>query len=412
MHVFSISELTKFDFYAFSAYPGSTMQIAGSETESAFPAITINPILFFYCMTEKKTNSTLSQLLKNETGIIKSVKVGDFIEGFLLRKGPKQAFFDLGQFGTGIVYGAEFLNASEIIKGLKAGDKISGKVIDQENEDGYLELSLTEASKLKYWQEIKELKEKNEPVAVKIAAANSGGLMTEIAGIKAFLPVSQLSNDHYPRVTDGNKEKILEELKKLVGAEIKVKIITINQGLNKLIISEREVADESVKELLNKYKVGDVIDGIISGVADFGAFIKFADQPAVEGLIHISELDHRLIENPKEVVKVNDVVKAKIVEIKDGRVSLSLKALKANPWDTILEKYKDGQEIMGTVNRFNPFGAFIGLDSDIQGLIHVSEFGGVEEMKKQIELGKQYKFRIESLKPAEKRIILKMVKAA
>ncbi len=361
-------------------------------------------------MSEKKSNSTLSQLLKNESGIIKAIKLNDFVEGTLIKKAQKQAYFDLGQFGTGIVFGIEFINGSDIIKGLNIGDKISAKVVELENEEGYVELSLTEASKQKFWQEIKDIKDKNEPIMVKISAANSGGLMTEVAGIKAFLPVSQLSNDHYPRVTDGNKEKILEELRKLVGQELKVKIINNNQNLNKLIVSEREVADQGVKELLGKYKVGDIIDGLISGVADFGAFVKFVDQPAVEGLIHISELDHRLIENPKEVVKVNDVVKAQIVEIKEGRVSLSLKALKPNPWDTILEKFKEGQEVTGTVNRFNPFGAFIGLTSDIQGLIHVSEFGGVDEMKKQLEIGKSYKFKIDSIKPAEKRVILKLMK--
>ncbi len=361
-------------------------------------------------MPEKKTNTTLSALLKSEAGIIKPLKGGDFIEGTLIKKGKKVAYFDLGQIGTGVVYGLEYLNGSDIIKGLKLGDKISAKIVDTENEDGYVELSLTEAGRQKLWAEIKDIREKNEPIVVKITGANSGGLMTEVAGMKAFLPVSQLSNDHYPRVTDGNKEKILEELKKMVGKELKVKIINNNQNLNKLIVSEREIADEGVKELLNKYKVGDVVDGLISGVADFGAFIKFVDQPAIEGLIHISEIDHRLIENPKEVLKINDTVRAKIVEIKEGRVSLSLKALKANPWDTIAEKFKEGQEIMGTVSRFNPFGAFIGLDNDIQGLIHVSEFGGVEEMKKAIELTKQYRFRIESMKPAEKRIILKLVK--
>ncbi|MDO8601512.1 MAG: S1 RNA-binding domain-containing protein [bacterium] len=361
-------------------------------------------------MTEKKTNTTLSALLKSDAGIIKILKVGEFAEGTLIKKGKKVAYFDLGSLGTGVIFGIEYLNGSEMIKGLKVGDKISGRVVDTENEDGYVELSLTEAGRQKIWAELKDIRDKNEPITVKITGANSGGLMTEVSGMKAFLPVSQLSNDHYPRVTDGNKEKILEELKKMVGMELKVKIINNNQNLNKLIVSEREIADQGVKELLNKYKVGDIIDGIISGVADFGAFIKFVDQPAVEGLIHISEIDHRLIENPKEVLKINDAVRAKIVEIKEGRVSLSLKALKPNPWDTIAEKLKEGQETLGTVSRFNPFGAFVALDHDIQGLIHVSEFGGVDEMKKAIELGKQYRFRIESMKPAEKRIILKLVK--
>jgi small subunit ribosomal protein S1 len=211
-------------------------------------------------------------------------------------------------------------------------------------------------------------------------------------------------------VSDGSKDRILEELKKMVGTDLRVKIITNTQNMNKLIVSEREVANENVKELLAKYKVGDVVEGIISGVADFGAFLRFVDQPSIEGLIHISELDHKLIEHPKEVVKVNDTVRAQIVEIKEGRVSLSLKVLKANPWDKVADRYKEGQELMGTVTRFNPFGAFVGLDNEIQGLVHVTEFGGVDEMKAKIEIGKQYKFVISSIKPAEKRIILKVTK--
>ncbi len=359
---------------------------------------------------KKLSDGTMTALLKNEHGLIKALKLAEFIEGAVMKKGQKVMYVDLGPLGTGVIFGAEYMNAADIIKNLKIGDKISGKIIDQENDDGFVELSLAEAGKQKVWAEIKEMKDKDEPVMVKILAANTGGLLTEVNGMKAFLPVSQLSNEHYPRVPDGSKEKILDELKKMVGTDLRVKIITNTQNMNKLIVSEREVANENVKELLAKYKVGDVIEGIISGVADFGAFMRFVDQPSIEGLIHISELDHKLIEHPKEVVKVNDSVKAKVVEIKDGRVSLSLKALKPNPWDTVAEKYKEGQTVTGTITRFNPFGAFVGLDIEIQGLVHVTEFGGVDEMKQKIELGKQYKFTISSLKPAEKRIILKVVK--
>jgi len=152
------------------------------------------------------------------------------------------------------------------------------------------------------------------------------------------------------------------------------------------------------------------VDGIISGVANFGAFMRFADNPQIEGLIHISEIDYKLIENPKDVVKVDEPVKAKIVEIKDGRVSLSLKALKDDPWLKVEERYKAGDAVRGTIFRFNPFGAFVNLAGDIQGLIHVSEFGGVEEMKKALEAGKAYDFTIEMLKPQERRLILKLKK--
>lgn len=338
------------------------------------------------------------------------LKEGDLVEAKLLKRTPRAVYFDLGRFGTGVIFGAELLNARDALKNLKEGDTISAKVVEVENEDNYVELSLSEAGKQKSWQALKDLRESGEEIKVKITAANSGGLIAELEGLKAFLPVSQLANEHYPRVDDGNRAKILEELKKFVGQELTVKVIDANLRNDKLIISEKEITSEDVKESLAKYKPGDVVEGIISGVADFGAFMRFAADPKIEGLIHISELSHRLIENPKEVVKIDDLVKAKIVDIKDGRVTLSLKALREDPWLKAEEKYQANQEVKGTVLRFNPFGAFIGLDEDIQGLIHISEFGSMEEMQKQIAVGKSYLFSIISVKAQEKRIILKLKK--
>ncbi|MEE8131633.1 MAG: S1 RNA-binding domain-containing protein [Candidatus Paceibacterota bacterium] len=358
----------------------------------------------------KKSLSPVGQLMKLEPDLISFLKEGELIEVKFLNKGRRAFYFDLGKFGTGVVYGKEFLNAKETIKNLKPGDLVSAKVVGLENEDGYIELSLADAQKQKDWQEIKELKESGETITVKIIGANSGGLVAKINELKAFLPVSQLAGEHYPRVDEGERNKILEELRKLVGQELPAKVIDFNPRNDKLIISEKEALEENIKELLNQYKVGDVVEGAVSGIADFGVFIKFTDNPAIEGLIHISELDHRLIENPKEIVKVDEQIKAKIIEIKDGRVSLSLKAFKPDPWEKIEEKYKRGQEISGMVNKFNPFGAFIDLSPEIQGLIHISEFGSAEEMGKQLEIGKNYQFIIEAVKSEEKRIVLKLKK--
>lgn len=358
----------------------------------------------------KKTDSALAQVIKLFPDLIGTAKESDLVTGKLLKRTPRAVYFDLGKLGTGIVYGVELLNAKEVLKSLKEDESISVKIVDLENEDGYIELSLAGAEKQKSWQMAKEAMEKSEELSVKITMANSGGLMADVVGLKAFLPVSQLSNDHYPRVNDGDKSKILAELKKFIGQEIKVKILDVNPRTDKLILSEKEANSQNLKEKLEKYNVDDIIDGIISGVADFGAFIKFADDPEVEGLIHISELDHKLIDNPKEIVKVNDQVKAKILEIKEGRVTLSLKALKTDPWDKAAELYKEGSEIEGRITRFNPFGAFVALDAEIQGLIHVSEFGGVEEMQSRLKEGQSYKFQISSIKPQEKRIILKLEK--
>jgi small subunit ribosomal protein S1 len=357
----------------------------------------------------KKAQSPLAQFLKGSIGL-SILKENDLVQATLITKAKKAAYFDVGPFGTGIVYGAEYSNASDIIKNLNVGDAISAKVIEAENNEGYVELSLAEAGAQKNWELVKDLKEKGEIIAVKVLGANSGGLLTEVLGVKAFLPVSQLSPDHYPRVEDGDRGKILEALKKLVGGELKVKVIDVKPRAEKLIVSEREIAEENNREVLNQYVVGNVIDGIVSGVADFGAFIRFLNTPQIEGLVHISELDHKLIENPKEIVKIGDAVKVKILEIKDGRVSLSLKALKADPWAKVEELYKAGDEVRGSIARFNPFGAFVAIPGDVQGLIHVSEFGSIEEMKKQIEVGKTYLFKIELVKGQEKRIILKLKK--
>lgn len=358
----------------------------------------------------KKTLSPIGQMIKNEPELISFLKEGDLIEAKFLKKTPRVAYFNLGKFGTGVIYGVELLNARNLIKDLKSGDPITAKIIGQENEDGFVELSLAGAHKQKNWQGLKDLKEKGQSMTVKIIGANRGGLVTNINEIKAFLPVSQLSNEHYPRTENADKNKILEELKKLVSKELVVKIIDINPRAEKLIISEREAVGQGIKELIEQYQVGNVISGIVSGIADFGVFVTLDDNPALRGLIHISELDYRLIDNPNEVVKINEPIKAKIIEIKNDQLVLSLKALKPNPWEIAAEKLKEGETVSGVVYKFNPFGAYINLDNDLQGLIHVVEFGGLEEMKKQLEIGKKYQFIIESLKPEEKRIALRLKK--
>ena len=241
-----------------------------------------------------------------------------------------------------------------------------------------------------------------------MTGANAGGLLLDVKGIQGFLPASQLAGDHYPQNESGDRQKIVAELEKLVDEELRVKIISLNPRTNKLILSEREVEAENVKGLLEGYKAGQDISGIISGLADFGAFIKFADQPQIEGLIHISELSHNVIDNPKEIVGIGDLVKAKIVEIKDGRVSLSLKALQSDPWSSAADNFKEGQEVKGTVYKLNPFGAFVKLPHSLMGLIHVSEFGSVEELKNKLVPGAEYSFVIDSLRPEEKRILLKL----
>lgn len=353
----------------------------------------------------------MNQIFKVGGVNLNGPKEGDVVEATLIKKTSRNVFFDIEGFGTGVLYGTELSNAKNAIRNLEPGEKIAAKIVNLEGENGYIELSLSEADKQQLWQQAKELLESGEIVKAKITGANSGGLTLNLLNLKAFLPVSQLSNDHQPKLTDGDKQKINDELKKIIGEELSVKVIDVNPRNNKFIVSERETASVNVKELLTGYEIGQEVEGMVSGIADFGVFIKFIDNPMIEGMIHISELDHRLIDNPKEVVKINDTVRVKIIDIRDNRVILSLKALKADPWERATEMYKNDQEVVGKVYKFNPFGAVVSLgDGELQGMIHVSKFGSLEELKKELLPDHEYKFIIESVNPQEKRIILNLKK--
>jgi small subunit ribosomal protein S1 len=259
-------------------------------------------------------------------------------------------------------------------------------------------------------------------ISTKVLDANKGGLMVEINGITGFIPVSQLSSEHYPRVEDGDKNKILELLKKLVGKEISVRILDVDSETEKLIASERAASSEKEKEVISQLKVGDVIEGEVSGVVDFGAFVKFLppskagsdrDSDKLEGLVHISELAWQLINDPRTIVKTGDKVKAKIISIDDTRISLSMKALAKDPWSEISEKYKVGDIVKGKIDKINPFGAFVYLDKDIHGLAHVSEFQEVypgKKMNEVLQAGETYSWKILSIEPKDHRMGLMIVK--
>jgi len=345
--------------------------------------------------------------LLEKNNLLRPGKIGDIAGGTIVGAGQSTIYIDLGPIGTGIIFGREFYQAKTELKKMQIGDKVFSKIVDLENEDGYIELSLSEAGKEIGWDKLRKIKENDEIIKVKILGANKGGLIAEVEGIQGFLPVSQLAPEHYPRVEGADKTKILQKLQQLIGSDLEVKIFDVNPQEEKLIFSEKATDTEKLKEILKNYKMDDVVEGEITGVVDFGAFMKFAD---LEGLIHISELDWQLIENPSEIVKVGEKVKAKIIEITgDGRVSLSLKALKKDPWVGIEEKYKKGDEIKGTVTKFNIFGAFVEIEPRIQGLCHISEFGTKAKMEESLQVGKNYKFQILQIDPAEHRMTLKLV---
>lgn len=335
----------------------------------------------------------MAALLKERKGLFSPLKKGDLIDAKVMRKDRDGAFFTLGPYGTGIVYGAELHQASALIKKLSVGDRVPAKIVDPENTDGYVELSLQDAGEEMAWKDIREKQEKKEHIEVLITNANKGGLIAEVNGISGFLPASQLSSEHYPKLGEADPAKLVGELRKFVDQTLTVKILDFDPVERKLILSERAAEDEMLKGMLENYHVGDIVEGEITGIVDFGAFIRFGKEN-IEGLIHISELDWQLVENPANVVAIGQNVQAKIIDIRDNRVSLSLKRLKKDPWEDIDTTYKTGDVVKATVVKFSPYGAFAELEKNILGLIHISEFGSRERIEEQLTIGKKYDFKI------------------
>ena len=366
-------------------------------------------------ISKGKDSRLMAQLLNQSPPI---PKVGQIVKGKILEIGRFSILVDLGPLGTGIILGREIKESKYLLKSLELGDEVSIMVVEPENENGYVELSLKDAHQEQIWNDLNKLKEEKGLIKIKIIQANRGGLVVEFKGITGFLPVSQLSTENYPRIDDGDKQKILNHLNKFVNKEMQVKIIDIDAKKSKLIVSEKASEQEQVKEILKDFKVGDVIEGEVSGVVDFGAFVRFKPKnkkekfpDILEGLVHISELDWQLIEDPRTIVKTGDKVQAKIIGIEnDGRISLSIKALKKNPWEEIENKYQKDQIINGKITKFNHFGVFVQIDKDIHGLVHVSEFENAQDMKEKLEIGKEYKFKILSIEPKSHKMALSLAK--
>ena len=331
-------------------------------------------------------------------------EVDSLVEGPVILVEKSSVYVDLAPFGTGIIYGREFINAKDIIRKISLGDIIKAKIVEVENEDGYTELSLKEAKQALAWSEAEKAIKTKTVLDLEVKDANKGGLILEWQGIQGFLPASQLKADHYPRVLDSDKDKILKELKKLIGQHISVMIISTLPKEGKLIFSEKDNNPEEKKEILSKYNIGDNLDCIVAGIVDFGVFLKLEE--GLEGLVHISELDWGLVEDPRNMFKVEDKVKAKVVEIKDGKKYLSIKALKENPWKEFEGKLKKGDIIKGVVIKYNKHGALVSIKEGVAGLVHNSTFPSETKLREKLELGKNYNFQISLFEPKDQKMTL------
>lgn len=336
-------------------------------------------------------------------------KKDDIVEGTVSAIGRARVYVEIHPYGTGLIYGREFMNARDILRKVSVGDTIAAKVVNPSNEDGYIELSLKEARQALIWSDAEDAVKKQTIMHLTVKEANKGGLIIEWQGIQGFLPASQLSAEHYPRVEDGDKDKILSALNDLIGKTLSVIIITADQKEGKLIFSEKGPQEKEEKEeKVSRYAVGDVLSGIVTGAVDFGVFVKLEE--GLEGLVHISELDWGLVEDTRTLFKVGQQVKVKVIEVKDDKISLSIKQLKENPWGQAAKKYRKDQEIQGVIIKYNKHGALASIEEGVAGLVHISEFASEEELRNTLSLGSSYKFTITLFEPKEQRMTLSFKK--
>lgn len=337
-------------------------------------------------------------------------KEGEIVEGTVSAVGRARVYIEIQPFGTGLIYGREYMNARDVLRKVSVGDAIAAKVVDTENEDGYIELSLKEARQALIWSDAEAAVKSQKIFTLPVKEANKGGLILEWQGIQGFLPASQLSAENYPRVADGDKDKILSELQNLVGQGLSVVIITADQKEGKLIFSEKGPQEKEEKEeKVSKYEVGDIVEGEVTGAVDFGVFVKLEE--GLEGLVHISELDWGLVEDTRALFKVGQKVKVKVIEVKDDKISLSIKQLKDNPWQEAAKRYEKGQTVEGVVIKYNKHGALASIEEGVAGLVHISEFENEEELKDKLSLGGVYKFKITLFEPKEQRMTLSFKEA-
>lgn len=345
----------------------------------------------------------MDNLMKGASGITIPTP-GSLVEGTVVSVSKNKVLVDLGGLSTGIITGHEAFDSKGTIKNLKVGDNVSTYVLEEENDDGLIVLSLRKASQEKTWDKFIKAYENNETITVSSNEANKGGLLLNIDGIKGFIPVSQLAPLHYPRVDGADSSAILLRLQKLMGIPLIVKILTLDREEGKLILSEKAAEGEKREEAFTKLEVGQKVKGSISGIVKFGIFVTFN---GLEGLVHISEIAWGHVRDPHDYGKIGDEVEVLVIGREKDKISLSMKRLVPDPWIEATKKYKVGTIVTGEINRITPFGAFIKLDEEINGLIHVSEIeDNIRDPNDVLKVGQKIQAKVIAVDSDEHRVAL------
>ncbi len=360
-------------------------------------------------MAKTKYTSTqvdVDQLLQG-IEIPKTYQKGQIIEGIVLEVKGGEILVDVNARAEGVISGKEMkLDGKKINK--KTGDKVLVYVMSPENEEGQVQLSVRRTGTAIKWHDLEQAKEKEESIDVKVIEANTGGVIVEITeGLRGFIPSSQLKNSRiYASSSFNNKNeasKILQtKLAELIGETLKVKVMEIDKEKNKVILSEKSVYSDTDlnqrRSTLSNLKVGDILEGTITGIAPFGLFVN---AQGLEGLVHLSEISWDKVSNPADFYKIDDKVKVQVIGLQDNgkRVAYSIKRLQNDPWKDIVNKYKIGQIVEGEVKSIADYGAFVRIEDGLNGLIHISELSNklVKDPSQVVQVGEKIKVMIISI---------------
>jgi small subunit ribosomal protein S1 len=351
----------------------------------------------------------------------KTYKKGNIIEGTVIDVKDGQILVDVGARAEGVISGREMkLEGKRVNK--KVGDTILVYVVSPENEEGQIELSIRRTGSELKWHELEQAKKAETPIEVKVIEANTGGVIVEISeSMRGFVPSSQLNNKriYAPNLYSSKEDstKVLQtKLAEMIGEVLKVKVMEIDKEKNKVILSEKSVYSETDMKLRNEtltsLKVGDVLEGAVTGIAPFGLFIN---AQGLEGLVHLSEISWDKVASPADFFHVGDIVKVQVIGLQDNgkRVAYSIKRLQEDPWKSIVQKYKVGQIVEGEVKSIADYGAFIKIEDGLNGLVHISELSSklVKNPSQVVNVGDKIKVMIISISNDDRHLGLSLKRA-
>ena len=343
----------------------------------------------------------MEDLLKEDTNSIRALAHGDIVDGVVVRVDPDEVLVDIGAKSEGIISNRELSARGEQPVTLAAGDSVKVYIIQTEDDKGNVVLSLRKARAEGIWQAVAQKESEGEIMDAEVREQNKGGLIVNIMGLRGFLPSSQVA-----RQFSGN-------LMELVGSKIPVKILEVNRKRNRLIVSQRAAQDEDRarqrEELFEKLQVGDIITGKVSGITSYGAFVNLG---GADGLIHISELSWDRINNVSDVLNVGDEVRVKVIKLDAelSRISLSLRQMSEDPWETIEQRFAPGKAVQGIVTKTKKYGAFLQIADGVEGLLHISELSWdhVDRTEDVLKIGDEVEVMVLSADKVRRRISLSL----